>query len=316
MKKSMQTPLTKIRIATIGYLISDWLVAVEHFPVLPGDHQTLGEIAVEPGGMCNFLIAGQRLGGQMTALDAIGADRYGLDLLDTLDKEGVDTRGVMRMAGARSRGVMVMSSPEDEHVFLAYPGSVMPEQSFNLDWQRVLAESEALYLDGFSLRQEHVRSAALAAAQWMAGQGKKVFFDPGPAADLGARVILPRLDGLFLTAGEISRWTERGVEELFGGSQNLAFVAVKEGAGGCTIYTKDEPALYCRGFSVPVRDTLGAGDVFNAAFILSLLQGKSLAECADFANAAGAVQVQKFGAGRNVPTREEVEEMIGKQLKS
>ena len=316
MKKSMPPPTHKLRIATIGYLISDWLAAVEHFPVVPGNHQTLGEIAVEPGGMCNFLIAGQRLGGQMTALDAIGADSYGLDLLDALEKEGVDTSEVVRVGGARSRGVMVMNDAADRHVFMAYPGDEMPVQSFNTDWQRVLDGTDTLYLDGFTLRQEHVHSAALAAAQWMAGQGKKVFFDPGPAADPDARAVLPRLDGLFLTAAELSRWGEGGVMELFGESQRLALIVVKEGAGGCTIYAKGEPALHCRGFSMPVRDTLGAGDVFNAAFILTLLQGKPLAECGAFANAAGAVQVQQFGAGKNVPTREEVEEMVEKQSKS
>jgi ribokinase len=312
----MKEDENKIRIATIGYLISDWLAAVEHFPVTPGDHQTLGEIAVEPGGMCNFLIAGQRLGGQMTALDAIGADSYGLALLAVLEEEGVDTRGVVRVAGARSRGVLVMSDPADQHVFMAYPGSAMPEQTFNAEWQRVLAGTDALYLDGFSLRQENVRSAALEAAQWMACQGKKVFFDPGPAADAGARAVLPWLDGLFLTAGELSKWAEGGVTELFGESQRLAFVVVKEGAGGCTIHAKVEPARHCQGFSVPVRDTVGAGDVFNAAFLLALLRGSSLPECGTFANAAGAVQVQKFGAGRNVPTRAEVEEMIEEQSKS
>ena len=305
----MKKDVNKIRIATVGYLISDWLAAVEHFPVVPGDHQTLGEIAVEPGGMCNFLIAGQRLGGQMIALDAIGMDSYGLELLGALAEEGVDTRGVVQVSGARSRGVMALSGPADEHVFMAYPGGEMPLQTLNQDWQRILAGAEALYLDGFSLRQEHVRVAALAAAQWMAGQGKRVFFDPGPAADAAARAVLPWLNGLFLTAGELNRWAEKGVDELFGAAQHLAFVIVKEGVEGCTVYTRGEPALHCRGFSVPVRDTLGAGDVFNAAFLLALLGGKPLAECGAFANAAGAVQVQKFGAGRNVPTREEVERM-------
>ena len=172
----MKKGVNKIRIATVGYLISDWLAAVKHFPVVPGDHQTLSEIAVEPGGMCNFLIAGQRLGGQMIALDAIGMDSYGLELLGVLAEEGVDTRGVVQVSGARSRGVMVMSDSVDQHVFMAYPGSEMPLQTLNQDWQRILAGVEALYLDGFSLRQEHVRAAALAAARWMAGAGQAGVF--------------------------------------------------------------------------------------------------------------------------------------------
>jgi sugar/nucleoside kinase (ribokinase family) len=114
--------------------------------------------------------------------------------------------------------------------------------------------------------------------------------------------------GVFLTEEELLGWIGLGGAE---GAWSLLeegpeLVVIKQGAAGCTLVTAGQFQA-CKGYSVPVKDTLGAGDVFNAAFVLALLQGKSAAECATYANAAGAAAVQKFGTGRNVPSRQEVE---------
>jgi sugar/nucleoside kinase (ribokinase family) len=87
-------------------------------------------------------------------------------------------------------------------------------------------------------------------------------------------------------------------------------VVTKQGPEGCTVFSRGSAPIKCPGFNVEVRDTMGAGDVFNAAFILSTLEGKSSFESGRFANAAGASKVQKFGAGKNVPSLDEVERLM------
>jgi sugar/nucleoside kinase (ribokinase family) len=57
---------------------------------------------------------------------------------------------------------------------------------------------------------------------------------------------------------------------------------------------------------VQVRDTNGAGDVFNAAFLYAYLNGWGLQHVGIFANAVGAAKTRKFGSGRSVPTLQEV----------
>ncbi len=44
------------------------------------------------------------------------------------------------------------------------------------------------------------------------------------------------------------------------------------------------------------KDTTGAGDVFNAAFLLNFLSGGSLEDSLIFGNKAGAFSVSKEGA--------------------
>ncbi len=57
-------------------------------------------------------------------------------------------------------------------------------------------------------------------------------------------------------------------------------------------------------------DTTGAGDAFAAALAVMLAQGRSLAEAADFANAAAALATTKVGAQAALPRREEVEALL------
>jgi sugar/nucleoside kinase (ribokinase family) len=62
-------------------------------------------------------------------------------------------------------------------------------------------------------------------------------------------------------------------------------------------------------FRVKEVDPTGAGDVFDAAFLVSLLSGKTLRDSALFANAAGALKVTRIGPTSG-PSREEVERFL------
>ena len=67
---------------------------------------------------------------------------------------------------------------------------------------------------------------------------------------------------------------------------------------------------FVKGNKVPVVDTVGAGDSFNGALAVAIMEGKSLEEAVNFANAMGALTVQKQGAIPSLHTRNEVNEFI------
>ena len=206
--------MSKIRIATIGYLISDWLMSLEESPQSKGGHPELSELMIEPGGICNFLIAGQRFGGEMHILDAIGADEYGISILSILENEGVDISQVVQIANARSRAVVVISDSIGEHEYYPFAGTRMPLQEFSYNWRECLNSMDTLYIDGFALRQEYIQSAVIEAARWMAEAGKKVFFDPGPGVGESSNEVLPWVYGLLLTEEELLRWGKGSADEL------------------------------------------------------------------------------------------------------
>jgi sugar/nucleoside kinase (ribokinase family) len=83
-------------------------------------------------------------------------------------------------------------------------------------------------------------------------------------------------------------------------------VVIKLGADGCAVYTAEGAARY-PGFEVEAVDTTGAGDCFVGGFLAALSEGGAYKDAARFANAVGALSVQKLGAINGVRTRAETE---------
>ena len=83
-------------------------------------------------------------------------------------------------------------------------------------------------------------------------------------------------------------------------------VVIKIGPKGAYVRTQNEEA-YIEGYKVEkVIDTVGAGDGFAVGFISGLLEGKDVKECADRANAIGALQVMHKGDNEGLPTNEQL----------
>jgi sugar/nucleoside kinase (ribokinase family) len=84
----------------------------------------------------------------------------------------------------------------------------------------------------------------------------------------------------------------------------LPVLAVTRGSDGCSVYRRgrvaDVPA-----YSAMAADTVGAGDVFAAAFFIRLGETDHAVESACFASAAAAWFVEGAGASR-IPDREAI----------
>jgi ribokinase len=68
-----------------------------------------------------------------------------------------------------------------------------------------------------------------------------------------------------------------------------------------------------RAFAVDAIDTVGAGDCFNGAFAVALLEGQDALHAARFASAAAAISVTRCGAQASMPSRVEVDEFCKRQ---
>ncbi len=87
--------------------------------------------------------------------------------------------------------------------------------------------------------------------------------------------------------------------------EGVGTVAIKMGADGCLVKSRDRPALRVPAFKMPVVDATGAGDAFAAGFIAGVYLGWPLMDTARFANAVGALCVTGVGAFGNVASLEE-----------
>ncbi|MCW2477285.1 carbohydrate kinase family protein [Candidatus Symbiopectobacterium sp. NZEC151] len=87
-------------------------------------------------------------------------------------------------------------------------------------------------------------------------------------------------------------------------------VVIKHGKNGCFIKTRTESLSVPAVKGITAIDTIGAGDNFVSGFISGVLEGKTLLECARFANATAAISVLSVGATTGVKNRKLVEQLL------
>ena len=311
----MKTQSSPFQVVSIGDLVVDVILSVPQLPVKAAEHQILEGLQMEPGGAGNFLVAGSRLGMEMTALGAIGKDMFSHALLDMLVGENVQVDGLLEQAQGSTTTVFVLEDASRQHVFI---GDFGDGNTVHLseDWKRSMAASDAVQLWGYSLNEGRLADCVLDAAAYAKENGKLIVFDPGPllasAKAEHCRTVVENVSLILCTEDELPVLGEKcGVEAKPEAFLNLgvSIVCVKHGQDGCQIFTADGMVEH-PGFSVPVVDTNAAGDSFMAAFVYGLLAGWPLEKVAAFANAMGAAKVQKFGSGRQVPTVDELRKVL------
>jgi len=314
----MTEPTFPRRVVTVGDFVADLVVSIPTLPVEAARHQLASALALEPGGAGNFLVAGARLGLEMSLLGVRGDDMFGAAAAAALEREGVDTRGLVVQAGGSTTTVLVLVDEAGQHVFLGKYGNG-PEVEFPVSWEQVIRASGALFLSGYSLHEERLARSALLSLETARTYGVQVFFDPGPhiagMSKLRIANIIQQTDVILLTEDEIP--LVAGGQSGMDAARALLdsgprVVCVKRGGQGCVILTASGETAHS-GYPVEVRDTNAAGDSFAAAFIYASLNGWRLDQIAAFANAMGAAKVQKLGSGTHVPTRDEVAAVLRSQ---
>lgn len=91
----------------------------------------------------------------------------------------------------------------------------------------------------------------------------------------------------------------------------IGHVVIKTGKKGCYIKSQDKTVMEVPAMQgITAIDTIGAGDNFASGFITAILEGKTLKECAEFANVTASISVQSIGATTGVQNRAQVEERL------
>jgi len=296
-------------LVVLGDLVADLIVPVERLPLLPDNHGWAEGIFLEPGGAGNVLVAARRLNLNVTALGQVGADRYGAETLAMLEPHGVDLRHVAVYPDRSTVLCIVLADRLNQHVYLGIKDAfgVWP---FPEEWHAVIRQSRALYTDGYTLRDLLAPEDVFAAFETARAAGVPIFFDPGPSAefipDEQRQRAVAAVDVLLLSESE-ARFLSPLQDRLELSRALLALgpsvVVLKLGGEGCLVATSEE-VQHVVGFSVPVVDTVGAGDSFAPAFIAGWLRGGTLRDCAVLGNAMGALAVTQRGAGTRIPSRD------------
>jgi ribokinase len=82
------------------------------------------------------------------------------------------------------------------------------------------------------------------------------------------------------------------------------------GKRGCYVALSDGTRRLLPAYPVHAVDTTAAGDAFNGAFAVALMNGQEPFEAASWASAVAAISVTRAGAQVSMPTTSEVDRFL------
>jgi ribokinase len=216
-----------------------------------------------------------RLGARTTFIGAVGRDAAGRALVDAVRSDGVTPR-VTRVVGVRTGRIGVLVTPDGERSFVADRGAAdrLAPGDLQAGW---FTGTDALHLPVYSLLGDPLGEAGLRAVELARAAGALISVDLasiGPLLAHGRRAARTLLDqvapGLVLaTASEAEALLGRRAGDAL--LELAPMAVVKRGAKGATVLARDGDArlrFEVATAHVAARDTTGAGDAFDAGFLV------------------------------------------------
>jgi len=278
------------------------------------------------GSATNVAVAAARLGRRTSVITKVGDDPFGVYVRRALQEFGVDPSHVGTHPTLRTPIVFCEIFPPDDFPILFYRQPTAPDMTLEqgeLDLDEVAAVP-LFWTTGTGVSAEPSRSATLSALDARNRHAITVH-------DLDYRPVFWESDD------EAGRWGRRAVERatvavggrseavpLFGDRSpedtaralldfGVELAVVKLGPEGVLAATADEHVVV-PAIQVEVVNGLGAGDAFGGALCHGLLSGWELERTIRFANAAGALVASRLGCADDMPTADEVEELLARTV--
>ena len=280
----------------------DFVVRATHVPA-PGETVLGRGFSTFPGGKgANQAVACARAGGAPTRmLLAVGEDDFAAPIEASLRDAGVALSTVHDPALPTGTAFICLADTAENAITVA-PGA-------NLG----LREEHLPALEGVGwllLQLETPVPTITAYARRARAAGLKVALNAAPAQVL-SDALLALLDVLIVNEGELDVVAGHPPDLATGLARvPVPCVIVTLGARGCLARVNGEVLLQ-PGFRIDPLDTTAAGDTFCGALIAALADHQPMAEALLAATAASALTCTRLGAQASIPTRAEVQALLG-----
>jgi ribokinase len=298
---------TRKPIVIVGSVTMD---LVTRTPRIPRVGQTLIGTAfyTTPGGKgANQSVAAARLGYPVAMVAKVGNDNYGPELLRSLSDAGVQVDAMEQVADSSGIAAIFLADGSENSIV------VVPGANERMDRATIDAHAGVIRSAGMVLCQLEIPMDTLSYTLALCAEANvPVMLDPAPAAALP--------DAMWK---QIAWFTPNETEAAFylgdgASAEDAARLLLDRGLGGVVLKRGSEGAYvavagkgaWVPSFPVQAIDTVAAGDCFNGAFAVGLLEGRDPWQAARFANAAAGICVTRRGAQAAMPSRAEVDAVL------
>jgi ribokinase len=280
-----------MNITVVGSINLDLVATAPSLPAA-GETVTGATLARHPGGKgANQALAAEKLGAEVDLIGRVGNDAMADEALALMEEFGVDLSKVEVDVAAPTGVAMIAVDPSGENQIVVAAGAnhlVTPEQ--------LPARIECPLIVQLELPIETVEAAV----------GRAVGFvcaNLAPARPVSEQ-LLRRCD--LIVVNEIEAEFYGDLLHRGGGR-----VVITQGARGAEMYQRGVKMAWATPPEVVAVDATGAGDAFVGAIVVALLDGMEPKAALEFACAAGTLAATRAGAQPSLPTRDEVEALLG-----
>lgn len=304
------------RITVVGSFSMDLTVTMSQFPE---EGQTIigKKMLKNPGGKgANQCIACARLGGDVEMIGMLGNDENGRIIKDLFEAEHVNVSHVLTTDKEPTTIALIEINETGQNKIVVVPAANFVYSVDDLKKVKdVIAQTEMVVAQ-LEMRMDVVEALAEICEEF----NVPMILNPAPAAALSDE-LLSRVTYLTPNETELSMITGHPVSTL-DEIKEAAQILLDRGVKNVVATLGDKGALMASasgmevvpGYSVKAIDTVAAGDSFNGALAKALVDGCTLKEAIQLANAVGAITVTRHGAIPSLPNKEEVKEFLEKIL--
>lgn len=249
-----------------------------------------------------------RLGRNVALIGCLGEDLLGHIAKMKLAENGVETKYLSQIAGYSSGIASVHVYQDGERSFVYHPGANARLSAQDIYNSGILNKKPSIlhFSDTFLLPEldgEGAQKILLDAKSLGVKTSLDVSWDPDDRWLNLIQDYFPSLNYFFCNEPEALKLTgsktpEASLDVL--SDLGASVTVIKLGEKGCILKQNGSPSIHAPAFSTNVVDTTGAGDCFVAAFLHAQMSEYSLLQSAIFANACGALSIQKVGATNGI----------------
>jgi sugar/nucleoside kinase (ribokinase family) len=283
-----------LRLLVIGDVA--WDIFIRPARELVRGSDVLGTVDVMPGGAAaNVAVWARRLGASVRLVCKLGDDTLGALMAAHLHREDVG-RHALTVAGGLTTRVGVLVGPDGEHSFVIDHTKVLLFGAGDVA-TALLDQVDAVFFNGYDI---FLAGSTDFLAPLLAEARRRripIVFDPSSFTLIdryGSERLLDGVGPLDILVANDSEAQSLSAD-LFALTGRAALVVVKRGAAGASAYFGHDTwnAGAC---PVVVVDTTGAGDAFDAAFLVEWLTSRNVDRALQAGNRLGAHVAGHLGA--------------------
>jgi 2-dehydro-3-deoxygluconokinase len=279
------------------------------------------------GAESNLAIGIEKLGHTAVWISKLGKDEFGQYVCNMVRAEGVNTSGVT-FDESHATGIMFKETSQGETKVYYYRENSAASTLTPEDIDASLFEkAKILHLTGITpILSKSCMETVLYAFELAEKNNMKISFDPNirkklwksqdytkPILDfcLRSHIVLLGLDEAKVLLN--SEDTDQIINYFFENGK-AEYIAIKDGARGAFVADRKNK-IFIPPYPCKCIDPIGAGDAFNAAFLVGILENSNIEICGKMGGIAGALATETQGDIEGYPSLEKINSVASNMKK-